>query len=73
MGSSVFSIYIMLELLRLTAERLKYRMLIRSSSGAASTEKKFFARKRVVEAVMSAREPQAKVSIASDRPTIVRY
>ena len=48
-------------------------MLIRISKGAAQTEKMFLVRKRSFEELMSAREPQAKVRVAKERPMMVRY
>lgn len=56
-----------------TAVRLKYNKLIRTSIGAEQMEKKFLARKRSVEEVMSASDPKRNVIVPRVRPTTVRY
>ena len=48
-------------------------MLIRTSRGALQTERAFLIKKRRLDIVISAREPKAKVMVASARPMMVRY
>jgi hypothetical protein len=62
-----------LEMLRLTARRPQYRMLMRHSIGAEATERAFLTAKRRRLSVMSARRPKAKVKVERARPMMVRY
>lgn len=57
----------------LTALRLQYKRLISTSSGALQTERAFLIANSRGDRVMSAREPKRKVTVARDRPMMVRY
>ena len=57
----------------LTARIPQYSRLMSTSSGALHTDKTFLIRNSRRESVISAREPKAKVIVASARPMMVRY
>ena len=56
-----------------TVRRPQYIIEMRTSIGALVMARKFFARKRPLDRVMSERRPMANVMVASDRPMMVRY
>ena len=59
--------------LRSIAHKPQYKVLIRHSSGAEHMDRMFLTRKIRGDSVMSARDPAAKVRVASDRPMMVKY